>query len=313
MKRMTTQQKIRFLQTYMRKWHKRWRQRHGENIVGFRIDKKQTNGIVTRNYAVIFQVKKKKQHSRLDKQQLIPSHLQIKFPDGIKRRIQTDVEETGAFKLYAGITSEVDSSYSNKFGTAGLFVTDEQQRVYVLTNYHVVAENMIARKQYYYRRPPAQTAMDVIIHTSPQGPLQGRFEDGMISHEIDAAFVELFLHPDPGMNVLPDHNRVKGKVFIRPYPPSFKGKKLKVYSYYNDHGRDCAIQSNAAIMHTGNPDIYFEELVQITPKITQGGDSGGAVLTSSFAMLGIIVGADNDYSYAIPFYKIEDFKRIFII
>ena len=313
MTKLLTNAKIKFLQSHVRKWHQRWHKKHPENIVGFRIGKKKTKGIASRYYSIIFQVKKKRKDKQLESSAIIPKHFIVKFPDGKKRKIKTDVEQTGGFKFQSGITSEVDSIYSSKFGSAGLFVTDSSNRVYMLTNYHVVAEQMIANSQYYYRRPVSQNRNDVKILISNTNPLLGRFEEGIISHEVDSAFVELFIPPDNRMNVLPDQNKVRGRVSVRPYPPSFIGKPLTVYSFYNKMGRNGIINDNSSVLYTNNPDIFFEDIIQITPRITQGGDSGGIVLTPSFAVLGLIVGADNNYTYAIPFYKIDDFKNVFII
>lgn len=313
MPHLTTTDKIKFLQRHVRKWHRRWHKKHPENLVGFRIGKKTKNGVTSRYYSIIFQVKKKKKESQLNQLSLIPKFFMVKFPDGKKRKIKTDVEQTGDFKFQVGITSEVDSIYSNDFGTAGLFVTDDSNRVFMLTNYHVVAERMIQDGRYYYRRPASQINNDVRILSNPTAPVTGRFEEGLVSKDIDAAFVELFMPADPRMNLLPDKNRIGGIVSVRPYPPSFIGKSLLVYSFFNRNGRQGTINNNSSVVHTANPNVFFEDVLQITPKITRGGDSGGIVVTPSFAVLGIIVGADNNYTYAIPFFKIDDFKNIFLI
>lgn len=313
MNHLSNTAKIKFLQKHVRKWHQRWHKKHPENIVGFRIGKKTTNGITSRYYSIIFQVKKKKKDSQLDVTLIIPKFFTVKFPDGKKREIKTDVEQTGVFKFQVGITSEVDSIYSDDFGTAGLFVTDNSNRVFMLTNYHVVAERMIQDGRYYYKRPALQVKNDVRVLTNPSAPITGRFEEGLVSKDIDAAFVELFMPPDPRMNLLPDQNKIRGIVSVRPYPPSFIGKSLLVYSFFNRNGIQGTINNNSSIVHTANPNVFFEDVLQITPKITRGGDSGGIVVTPSFAVIGIIVGADNNYSYAIPFYKIDDFKNIFLI
>jgi hypothetical protein len=313
MSHLSTTDKIKFLQKHIRKWHERWHKKHPENIVGFRIGKKTTNGVTSRYYSLIFQVKKKKKDSQLDATLIIPKFFTVKFPDGKKRKIRTDVEQTGVFKFQLGITSEVDSIHSDDFGTAGLFVTDNSNRVFMLTNYHVVAERMIQDGKFFYKRPASQVRNDVRILTNPSAPITGRFEEGLVSKDIDAAFVELFMPPDPRMNLLPDQNRIRGVVSVRPYPRSFIGKSLLVYSFFNRNGRQATINNNSAIVHTANPNIFFEDVLQITPKITRGGDSGGIVVTPSFAVLGIIVGADNNFTYAIPYFKIDDFKNIFVI
>src|SRR5436190_12965936 len=138
MKKLSTNERIKFLQAFVRKWHKRWHKRHPDNITGFKIAKKKIGGKESTNYSIIFQVKKKKKFNKLDRKNIIPSSIRIRFPDGVIREIKTDIEEAGVLKLQQGITSEVNSVYSKNFGTAGLFVTDSSGRVFMLTNYHVV-------------------------------------------------------------------------------------------------------------------------------------------------------------------------------
>lgn len=317
MKKLTTKERVKFLQSHIRKWHRKWHKNHPENIIGFRIGKKRTNEIEGKNYSIIFLVKKKIDSKNLNPKKRIPSYIRIKFPDGITRQIETDVEETGVLKLHMGITDEVDSNYSNRFGTAGLFVTDSTNKVYLITNYHVVAEEMINAGQYFYQRSVSQTQEDVKVISLVSGNASGRFEIGIISHEVDAAFVEVSLTANSSLNTLPDNTRVKGRVSIRPYPPTFKGNSVIVYSYYNRMGIKGTISDNSSILYTDNPKIFFEDLLEISPKITQGGDSGGVVLTPSYSVIGLVVGGLDDNeggkTYVIPFYKIDDFKNIFII
>lgn len=312
MQKLSTKKRVEFLQQYVRLWHIEWRKNHPENIIGFRIDKKVINGKKSRFYSIIFHVVKKEKHKNLKPENIIPKYFSVKFPDNKIRNIKTDIEETGMFTLHSGITSEVQSVYSNKFGSASLFVTDSSNRVFILTNYHVVAEQMIENNKLYYRRPANQDKNDVKIGNGANA-LSGRFEEGIMSHAVDAAFVEVFLNMNSNMNILPDQNKIKGHLSVRPIPSSFIGTQIKVYSYYNKQGRLGTISNNSSVLYTDNSDIYFEDILQISPRITQGGDSGGSVLTTSFSIIGIIVGADNNYSYAIPFYKIDDFKNIFII
>jgi len=313
MKNLSTNAKIEFLQQYMKEWHREWHKKDSKNIFGFRIGKKEKKGNDSRNYAIIFYVRKKKNNEDLKEKLKIPPYFIIEFPDSKIRKIETDVKERKSFKLQSGITSEVNSIYSNKFGTAGLFVTDRLNNVFMITNYHVVADRMIRNGQYYYRRPEDQNNYDVKVITSPANEILGIFEEGIISHEVDVAFVRLPIPVNSKMNELPDDNRVSGKVNVRPYPASFRGKNLVVYSYYNRNGRHGKLSDNSAVFYTRNPNIYFEDIIRISPKISKSGDSGGLVLTPKFGVLGILVGGDENSSYAIPFYKIEDFKNIFLI
>ncbi len=306
-----TENKILFLQQYVKKWHKRWQKKHPENIVGFRVGKKISNGKIGKNYSIIFMVVKKKEGFFLKKKNIIPDSIEIKFPNNKKRVIKTDVQETGKIKLHAGITGEVTSEYSIHFGSAGLFVKDSSNKTYLLTNYHVVAEAMISNRIFSYKRPLNQTQPDVRLIDSNGQSHTGRFEEGIISHEIDVAFVEFPIAPDHRLNILPDNKRVEGKVATRPLPPSIINREVTVYSYYNQMGQTTRITDNSSILHI-NENIFFEDVLQLE-KVTKGGDSGGLVLAMNMAVLAIIVGGDNDSSYAIPFFKIDDFKNVDIL
>ncbi|MGV3560783.1 hypothetical protein [Larkinella arboricola] len=310
---ISTREKIDVLQKFLKDYHNEIRSKHIDNIVALRIGKKNINGKPTNVYSIVFQVVKKINPDELDPKFVIPKKIQIDFPDGKKRFIKTDVEETGKFKFHFGIASEVKSKYSIHFGSVGLFVGDNLNRTYMLTNYHVVAESFISKRRFRYRRPLSQTKSDVRIIDRNGSDINGRFEEGLISHEIDAAFVELPIDPDPRLNILPDNSRIQGRVLVRPLPPSIKNKPVIIYSFYNPTGVNSVISDNSAVLYTDDEKIFFEDIIQIRPKVTQGGDSGGLVLNAKFAVLGIIVGGDNLCSYAIPFYKIDDFKNINIL
>ena len=212
---MTTKEKTDFLQKYMRKWHLKWRKIHSDNIVGFRIGKKTHNHIEGKELSIIFQLKKKRSGKMIKEDNFIPDHFKIKFPDKKFRIIKTDVEETGQFNFHIGAASAVQSSYSSKFGSAGLFVKDSSDKVYMVTNYHVVAENLMNDSQFYYHRQADQTSNDVKIYNNLE-TINGRFEIGAMTHEIDVSFTEVFVNPNSQLNSFPDLNRISGKFASRP-------------------------------------------------------------------------------------------------
>jgi hypothetical protein len=309
---LKTNQKIKFLQEYVRNLYDELDKSNPENIVAIRIGKKVINGKESRQYAIIFQVIKKIEENALALNVIIPKAIEIEFPDKKKRVVKTDIEETGNFKFHFGITSEVKSKYSIHFGTAGLYVSDNANRTYMLTNYHVVAESFISNGILIYRRDPGQFQNDVQIRDRSGNSIAGRFEEGIFSPEVDAAFVELPIAPNSRLNVLPDANRIQGRVPRGPLPLSVVNAPVLVYSYYNPAGRDGFINSNAMPLKI-NQNTFFVDVIQIRPRITQGGDSGGVVLTPAFAVIGIIIGGDSLYSYALPFYKFDNFKNVRIV
>lgn len=311
-KKMSHASKLKFLRDYLNRWSNKWHAIHPQNISGFRIDKKMAGDIKTSRYSVVFQVVEKKTLKLLRKNLRIPVKLRIKFPDGKFRQVPTDVQETGRFELHSGICDEIDSNYSREFGTASLFVADDNNIVYALTNYHVAAQDMMFKGIYYYRLAVGATQPDISIK-SPDGSLTpGLLNTGTISHVVDIAFIQVQMPVNPDINILPNGQRVQGKVAVRPIPGSFQGKPVVVYSHFNPGGINSTILNNSAPVYTADPNIYFTEMIQLAQRVTNGGDSGSIVCTPSNAVLGIIIGADSQYSYVLPFYRITDFKDVII-
>lgn len=296
-----------FLQKQALRIYNKVKRSDPDNITGFRIGRKVTNGNISRNYSIIFQVVEKRDLNRLDKGGLIPEEFNIRFPDKKERIVKTDVEQTGEFKLHGGVGGEVTSSLSNpgSYGTAGLFVSDNGQRTLMITNYHVVAENLMKQCITYYRRPAGNTDKNVRLRLPGMQIVPGIFDEGRIDNTIDVAFVEVPDAPDPDMNMLGNGIRVQGRVTNQPIPDSFVGRGVYVFSNHHPQGISSVITSVTAAV--GNSSVNFSDLLQIQ-KVTSGGDSGSLVVTPNYLALAIIIGADDKYSYAIPFYQITNFK-----
>lgn len=309
MRKLSTKNKIKFLEHFVEKWHASFYKKHPDNIVGFKISKKIKNGKTTRFYGITFQVLKKIEGTVLNSAELIPKQFEIKFPDGKIRKISTDVEETGGFEFLGGLTGEVTSNYSASYGSTGLYV-NSNNKYYMITNYHVVAERFIENNQLYYKRS-ANQAYDVRIKT-PSKPILGRFETGLLDTGRDVAFVEIFEQDITHLNALPNGIKIQGRYSKRPYSTDLIGKTVTIYSCNTPQGREGIIDNNSAIIY-GKDGIVFTNLVQIKPVIAISGDSGSPVLINTNVILGLLVGSDNNYSYAIPLYKINDFKNFTLI
>ena len=305
-KTLSTRQKILFLQKYINSKFPKLLKHHPENITGLRIDKKVKNGKEQRNYSVIFHVEKKIGHSEVKEiGKLIPPFLNIKFPDGKTRKIKTDVEETGKFMFHLGIGDEINCKLNpTEVGSVGLFLKDEHDRVFVLTNYHVVARKEMKAGRFEYERNSNQKE-NVTVRDLNGTVYSGRLECGVFSSEIDAAFAELFVFPDDSMNSLPDGSNVQGYSYQCP----FKNSPVTVYSYYNRGGRSTIVKNQSAVFRTGFNDKYISDTILIE-RCTDDGDSGGLVVTSTNSVLGIVTGGDNNYTYVIPYYKIINDLKI---
>jgi len=309
---MNAHQKLRFLYKKGKSIFKKVRKKD-TGIIGFHIAKKQSGGIEARNYSLVFHVVKKIGKNKLSKSRLIPETVILTFPDGTKKTIKTDVRQAGKFKLHAGIAGTVSSRLSppNSLGTTALFVTDDEVRALMMTNYHVVAENLMNRGQSYYLRDPGNTARNVTMRV-PGGPLvNGCLEEGRIALDIDVAFVLLpGIPPSPVLNQLPNGTNIQARVTANPTPASFRFKNVVVFSIHNPLGIRSVIRAESAAIGEGNS--HYEDVVALD-RVTQGGDSGSLVLLPGNLALGIIFGADQLFSYAIPFYKITNFKNFRIL
>ncbi|HRN49412.1 MAG TPA: trypsin-like peptidase domain-containing protein [Niabella sp.] len=292
---------------YVKKWHIRWRKKHGDNVVGFRVGKKIEKGKEYREYSIIFQVKKKKNERYLKERELLPKFFSLKFPDGKIRMIKTDVIEAGAFKLQRGIGSKVKNPYDGAVGSLGVFVKDDNEIVYALTNFHVARWSKIDSDGLGSAdREENDPKNDLEITLSNGSKLYGTFITGKINRKVDVAFVEIDNGDlDKINNELPHVSRgnVLGKSTIQ------KNNAVTVFGFRNSN-RNATISDEKATLHTDEKNIYFEEILQLHPKVTQKGDSGGLVLNEFENAVGLIVGADKMYSYAIQFSEINQYKAI---
>lgn len=295
-----TKKKIEFLQKYLRKKYFKWHQMHPDNIVGFRIDKKVTNGKKERNYSVIFHVKKKKKEKVLSAQELVPPFFMIKFPDGKIRKIKTDVEQTGMPKLQLSECRKPIGNGQIELGTAGVILRDGPT-FFALTNYHVAAFQLMQQGQFRFKGQDNNIFLDGNRET---------FVDGIFSREIDAAFIRLSGSPFGANNL---GQGVTIRSFLNgPLSPVLQNKTVVIYSARLRRGIEVSIKTNSATFQTNFQNIFLEDVIQISPKMTIKGDSGGVVMINSSVLVGIIVGADDYYSYAIPFFKINNFKPLTI-
>lgn len=293
-----TLKKIEFLQNYLQDWYETWYAIHPGNITGFRIGKKNEKG----RYCVIFHVAKKIDLHKLKKRNIVPDFFEIKFPDGKTRRIKTDIEETGSSKFQFSICHKRLSNNTKVIGTVGVFVRDSNDNIYAITNYHVAAWNHMLNNQFEFNG----NENDVVVDNS----IQSNLIFGLFSTEIDVAFVKV-----PNFSGL-SNNFLSGNYIqsfaLGPISPNAIGLDLKVYSRSKPTGISCTLKNNSAVFNTGFRNLLLKDVIMLDRVLTIGGDSGSAVMAQN-TLIGIIIGADDKYSYAIPYFKINRFVSLDII
>ena len=307
---LSTAKKVRFLQEYIAAWAEKLMAIHRGNISGIRIDKKFVKGTKQLQYAIVFQVANKIDRDKLDEDHIIPDYFDILFPDGIERRIKTDIHETGSFQLQTHIGDKVLSAHSYEFGSMGLFVNDFFNNTYALTNYHVAAKTLMDNGIFFYQRDPSQSSPDVTLTDTDGSVINGIFDRGMMSTDVDVAFILVNRTPDI-VNLLPNGSSLNGswnKVKVL----AAKGKEATLYSFYNTGG-GTAINNPAVAINYPSCNIVLTDLIQLDKVVTRPGDSGGLAVDDLNTVIGIVVGADNYATYLLPFYKIANFKNCYPI
>jgi len=280
---------------------------HHGNIVGIRVDKKRVRGIELSNYAIIFQVKTKIDKAALDTSNIIPDYIEITFPDNQTRKIATDIQASGEIELHTGIGDKTScAEYSYGAGSIGLYVKDPLGSVFAVTNYHVVAKKLLNAGQTFYQYT---TYQDNVIIEGKDGNRTGAFATGTVNKNVDVAFVKL--HGELGFtNILPGGPAngiwTRDKVLS-----SLKGQTIRVFSLFNN-GREAVVNSVLVPMLYPGTNIMIN-LIRLDRVISSPGDSGGLVTDTINRIVGIVMGADGDATYVVPFYEITNFKHCFPI
>jgi hypothetical protein len=291
-----TRKKIEFLQDYLANYYKDWLKIHGDNISGFSIDKKNGKG----NYCIIFHVGKKLDTNELKESNIIPPYFEISFPNGEIKKIKTDIEETGFSSLQFSLCQK-NLPYGNRaLGTVGVFVKDVNNYVYAVTNYHVAAWDRMLQNVYNFNGDDNRIAVD---STNSDHVI------GIFSNEIDAAFVRV-VNSTGLSNNFASGNYIDTFAY-GPITTDAIGMNITVYSRKNPMGIDSILKNNSTIFNTMFNGLVLEKVIMID-KVTDGGDSGSAVMFQN-TLLGIIVGADDLYSYVIPYHKINSFLSLQLI
>lgn len=301
----TTRNKIEHLQNYTKKNLSRWYKKYGENVTGIRVDKKRKGRKVMKYYSIVFNVVKKIDEDNLSKKHIIPKHIEVPLGKRKTIKIRTDVRQTGHFNFHSGIMDPISDLPNGNQGTLGLMLKDRRENIFALTNYHVAAESLLHNQIFLYDVTRGDPRHDVQV-----GGNVCRLHVGKFSTEIDAAYV--FIGSNLSVNnVLPDGRRVNNQVFIDgPLPPTVRNKIVSLYLPSRGGRINKPIEDNQAPLNTRI--IRFIELVTVA-KCSRGGDSGSLVMGDNNMVLGIVLGADDDFTYIVPFYKIHDFFPLLIV
>jgi len=295
----STKNRIQLLQKFINRYLSRWYIKYGKNVTGVRVDKKRIGKKSQNYYSIVFNVVKKVKKKDLPKKQIIPKHFNVVIENNKKKKIKTDVRQTGEFKLHSGIMDVVRDGRNGNAGSLGLFLKDRSDNVFGLTNYHVAAETLFHRHIFSYDVTSGDPRHDVVV-----GESICRLHIGTFEPDLDAALIFL----GSGINItneLPGGDYVNNSSFIDgPIPVTIRGKMVSLYLPSQGGRIDMHIEDHQAPLSYGP--VEFKALVTVN-RCSDGGDSGSLVLGNKNMVIGIVLGGDDDFTYIVPYYKIYDF------
>jgi hypothetical protein len=281
-------------------------------LTGVNTGRKLKDDMVVNDYAIVFQVVQKK---KLTPGAASAAPTQVNYR-GIN--IETDVIQASVAQLQTihpgdsvSRINEVDES-----GTVALkvFRTEEKRAVhYLLTNYHVAGFDLLRNDQFRYRFPPSIPNRQVMVPAQHNDPANthfiGAFFEGRLSPFFDIALILLNDENDAS-------NRVDGftiKEFIDVHAEDatdITGRSVTLYGAVNGKKISpvASIHSHQLFAYNGGNIIELLELIQID-RFSEPGDSGSPIVLNG-KIIGILVGADDQFSYAIPIKRVLDFYKL---
>lgn len=203
----------------------------------------------------------------------------------------------------------------NELGTIGLKVSRNEisgNIDYVLTNYHVAAFDLIASKRFSYRFPPDITNRQIMVpaqkFASDGQKFIGALFEGRLSSFHDIALIKLNDGDDAANRI--DDFTITDFINVIENPSQHIGKNATIYGGASGKksARIISVHSSQIFVYPNNHQLELIELIQIE-KFSKGGDSGSPVVLNK-KIIGIHVGSDDQFSYAIPIKRILDFYNL---
>jgi hypothetical protein len=283
-----TRKKFDELKAFIHKHFHKWKYNY-PGLVGVHPGKKIRNGKELNRYAIVFLVEKKAPSPG----NMIPDHFMIKFRDGEKRKIPTDVVELGIFEFRAISLGDKNKRKDlTAFGSIGGFFTKDGN-TYACTNMHVAFPDLISQQKTFFFRPVAQQFQpDVSLFNDSAETIDGFAEVAMFNG-IDAALIRVI---DTQVdNVLPGIGFPSGI-----FPMSTLDTNMQVTMLGGVSKKQAGKVSQFGVsIPTPVPNIRLDNLI-ITSIFSTSGDSGSPVYASDLKMVGIVIGGTATTTFVLP-------------
>lgn len=281
---------------------------YDKNITGISVADKRvgTAGDTKKGHFLVFQVEKKTVRPVIT----IPPVLYYKGCI-----INTDIVEAGfaSFQSAFFLGESLSRKNETEWGTCGLKVEGTEwfnQGTFILTNYHVAAFDLLRNQIYDYwvegEKKLKECVMPSWISERKRSVSIGHLFQGSFLGGRDIALIKL---DDPGavLSATDANGYVRECIDIF-NDPSFKGWELTLFGAASKRRTGTIISVNAQQRFSLNDRVYLKEgLIQLT-RISQSGDSGALLLLGD-KVAGLLIGADEHYSYMMPVQSIlNEFK-----
>jgi len=286
-------QQIYIIQKFIDSNFQEWRKEFGNNIVGIHVGYKKKDEEYIKKYSIVFHVSKKLNNPSRP----IPKQITIRLESGKEITILTDVVPTGTLKLQSNLGSRIRfwKSHSNSFGSLGFYLV-KNKRLYLCSNMHVLGAELLKKKQtYYYRHHSLQKNPDIDV----SGYKVSYLEEGYFDY-MDVAISRI--NKSKSNNSIPNYGKPKGfyrisesnkhKFFNQSY--LMFGSKSKFQETY-------LREINIVKVASRYQNKLFASRLLLFTRCSTGGDSGAPIFDpNSLRLLGIVIGNDTDFTYAIP-------------
>jgi hypothetical protein len=292
---------IRLLQAHIDRNYKRWFKRYA-NLQGVEVGlKKVADKPVADCYSIVFHVTAKSHKTK----KKVPKQLPVTKPDGRRSYMPTDVIEAGELKLQGiKMGDSTKNSRTNLVGTISFYFKNPRG-VFVCSNMHVLAPHLLDRGIISYDRRTGSPAEKVLLFdnvlTATGDLLRARFNG------IDIAFarVDNPLIPQVIEFLIKSAGPVKGVLDLN--ESNVSGARLSFFGRTSKL-QPCRAISLRGVKATEFRDVFLTNLIKMEP-CTQDGDSGAPVFDQRNRVVGIIIGRDNESSYAMHINDIIQFYQ----
>ncbi|MBR9846691.1 MAG: hypothetical protein GYB35_11595 [Algicola sp.] len=279
------------LQDYVTEKFVGWREEYGNNLVGVHIGYKKRDGEFVQRYSVVFHVSRKYENPSNP----FPETITIETIDGTQKILPTDVIETGTLKLQSYLGSRIRLKNDPEYGSLGFYLY-RNRRLYFCSNMHVVAPHLLREKTtYYYKHYSLQKSPDIAVLNHDLGYLEEAYFDYM-----DIGIVRIKL--SAANNNIPNHGKPKGFYRINNSNINIiKSIEFKMFGTVSGFKSTQVIEVNGSKVATRYDNTLYASRLLIMKKCSQEGDSGAPIFDpKNLHILGIVIGSDSSYTYAIP-------------